>query len=121
MSLKDCTALLNIFCHHITSERNNSCMTDNIIIVYSNISSSAPDINKNHSGFLLICSKDSIRRSQRFKDHILNCKVSFSDTLFDILGCSHLAYNNMKVSFKTFATHADRVLYTGLVVDNKTL
>ncbi len=121
MSLQNCTTLFYIFCYNVSPKRDHSCMTDNIIIIHCHISCSSPYIHKNNSGFLFIIRKNSIRRCQRLKDHILNCHICFPDTFLNVLRSSYLPYNDVKISFQTPSAHTNRTLHPGFVIDNKIL
>src|ERR1035437_1510613 len=103
MTLKNCAALFNIFCHDITPERDHSSMTYNVVIINSYIGCSTTDIHKDNPCLFFIIGKDCIGRGKRLKYHILYCKVCLPDALFDVLSSGHLSDHDMKICFESSA------------------
>ncbi len=76
--LHDLASLSDVLCENIAAKRNDGCVTNDPILKNRDIRCSTSDIDQCYTGFFFLLTQHRSRRSERFKDELIDVKIGFS-------------------------------------------
>ena len=121
LALHDLASLADVVADHISTKWNDRRVANDAILENGNVGGAATDVHQRHPGLFLFFRKHGSGRSKGFQNELIHFKSSLADALVDVLGCGHLACDDVEVGFQTHARHANGILDALFVVHRELL
>ena len=121
LTLHDLASLTDVIADDVAAEGNDRGVADDAVLENGDVRCAASDVDQGHACFLFFLGEHRGGGGERFEDELVDFKACLADALVDVLGCGHLAGDDVEVRFEANAAHANGVLDALFVVHREFL